>query len=63
MRREDVPPGWLVVAVDVGGQVYCLECGSLADGEPLCEDELAARHDGQEDVMCAVCGCVLSVIL
>ncbi len=43
------------------GQVYCLECRAIADGEPLCEDELVAHHDGQEDVMCVVCGCLLSL--
>lgn len=63
MRVDDVPPGWLVVAVESVGQLYCLGCRTPADGEPLCEDEIATRSQRQKDVICVLCGCVLSPAL
>ena len=63
MSVNDIPPGWLVMAVERAGWVYCLECACTSDGEPLSEDDLVDRGRQQGEIACAKCGEVLYVML
>ena len=56
MRIEDVPLGWLVIAVRIDGVVYCLECRQKVDGDLLTEDDVAALSERDGGLCCGDCG-------
>ena len=56
MKMEDVPLGWLVIAVRVEGVVYCLCCRESVDGEPLTENDVMELQKQGGMVRCGACG-------